>query len=309
MPAAVRLRWREGCVIKAERGSLDHSTGRSDGVVSGVRAIVAALLLLEVALGAGPAYGQEDEDDPLEPVNRAIFEFNRVFDGLLLKPAAIMYRAATPQLMRDGVDNFLKNLRAPVVFFNDLFQGEFERAEKTLGRFMLNTIMGLGGIIDIGGHVGMPPRHGEDFGQTLAIWGVGEGPYLMLPLLGPSTLRDGVGKVVDVGLDPLTVIGAAGVGIYVNPTGFGVARTGAEALDFRERNLETIDELERSSLDLYATVRTTYLQLRANEIRNGEAAPLEDIYDEDIYDESLFEEDIDDPDASQDEPAEGTEGR
>lgn len=257
-----------------------------------MRAIAVAIALSVVVVGAAPAYGQEEVDDPLEPVNRAIFEFNRVVDGLLLEPAAIMYRAATPQMFRNGVDNFLSNLRAPVVLVNDLLQGEFERAEKTLGRFMLNTIMGLGGIIDIGAHVGMPPRHAEDFGQTLAIWGVGEGAYLMLPLLGPSTVRDGFGRVVDLGFDPLTVVGAAGVGIYIDPTGFGIARTGAEALAFRERNLETIDELERSSLDLYATVRTTYLQFRANEVRNGEAAPLEDIYGEDIYDESLFEEDF-----------------
>ena len=87
-----------------------------------------------------------------------------------------MYRAATPQLVRDGVDNFLANLRTPVVLANDLLQGEFERAELTLGRFMLNTILGAGGLVDVGGRVGMPERHDEDFGQTLAVYGVGEGP-------------------------------------------------------------------------------------------------------------------------------------
>ena len=104
-----------------------------------------------------------------------MFEFNRVLDGLLLEPAAIMYRAATPRFVRDGVDNFLDNLRTPVVLANDLLQGEFGRAELTLGRFMLNTILGFGGLIDVGGWAGMPERHDEDFGQTLAIYGVGRG--------------------------------------------------------------------------------------------------------------------------------------
>jgi phospholipid-binding lipoprotein MlaA len=257
--------------------------------------------LLVLALSAGPALAAGDENDPLEPVNRAIFSFNRFLDGLLLKPFAIMYRGVTPQFFRTGVDNFLKNLRAPIVLVNDVLQGEFERAEKTLGRFMLNTIMGVGGVIDVGGHVGMPPRHSEDFGQTLAVWGAGEGPYLMLPLLGPASLRHGVGQVVDIAFDPLTAVGAADIGILISPSAFGLIRTGAEALVFREQNMEAIDEMERTSIDLYATVRTVYRQYRANEIRNGAPAPLEDIYDEDIYDEDIFDEeldeDLDDPDA------------
>jgi phospholipid-binding lipoprotein MlaA len=252
--------------------------------------------LLAAMLAAVPALAQNDDvNDPLEPLNRGIFQFNTVVDGLLLEPAAHMYRMATPQFVRTGVSNFLANLSTPVVFVNDLLQGEFDRAELTLGRFMMNTILGLGGLIDVGGKLGMPPRHYEDFGQTLAVHGTGPGPYLVLPLLGPSTGRDAAGRVVDLAFDPLTVLGAAGVGIFIDPTAFGLARTGTQTLTFREQTLDEYDELKRSSLDLYAAVRTFYLQYRANQIRNG--APVES---NDIYDENLYE----DPDAPVQAPLE-----
>ena len=241
--------------------------------------------MLVVALWAAPVPAQEDQNDPIEPVNRAVFQVNRVLDGLILEPAARMYRMATPQFVRTGVTNFLANLRTPVVFINDVLQGEPHRAELTLGRFMFNTIMGVGGLIDVGGMLGMPERHSEDFGQTLAVYGVGSGPYLMLPLLGPSNARDTVGQVVDLAFDPLTLFGAVDVGVFLVPSEVGLARTGAEALSFREQNIENIDELRRSSIDEYAAVRTLYGQFRASEIRNGAPADLEDIYDEDLYDE------------------------
>ena len=233
-----------------------------------------AAALLGLALAPAPALAADGENDPIEPVNRAVFEFNHLLDGLLLEPAAIMYRAAAPQLVRDGVNNFLTNLRTPVVLANDLLQGEFGRAELTLGRFMLNTILGAGGLIDVAGWAGMPDPHYEDFGQTLAVYGVGDGPYLMLPLLGPSNPRDAFGRVVDLLFDPL---------FFLAPTDVSYGRFGAESVTFREQNIETIDELERSSLDLYAATRTLVRQLRANEIRNGAPAPIEDIYNEDIY--------------------------
>jgi phospholipid-binding lipoprotein MlaA len=248
-----------------------------------------------LVLVAAPALAQDEHNDPLEPFNRGVFQFNRVVDGLVLEPAARIYRMVTPQFFRTGVTNFLANLRTPVVLVNDLLQGEYQRAELTLGRFMMNTILGLGGVIDVGDKLGMPERHYEDFGQTLAVYGVGSGPYLMLPLLGPSNGRDAVGRVVDLGFDPLTVLGAAGVGIYVEPTEFGLARTGAEALSFREASIEEFEELERSSIDLYAAVRTFYQQLRANQIRNGAPAEIDDIYDENLYE---------DPEALLDDPGE-----
>jgi phospholipid-binding lipoprotein MlaA len=245
-------------------------------------------------LVAAPAVAQDGQDDPLEPLNRGVFQFNRVVDGLVLEPAARIYRMVTPQFFRTGVSNFLANLSTPVVLANDLLQGEFERAELTLGRFMMNTILGVGGVIDVGDKLGMPDRHYEDFGQTLAVYGVGSGPYLMLPLLGPSSGRDAIGRAVDLAFDPLTVLGVVDVAILADPTGISLARTGAEALSLREANIEQVEELERSSIDLYAAVRTLYYQYRENQIRNGVLTEIDDIYDENLYEdpEALF----DDPD-------------
>lgn len=239
------------------------------------RGALACAVLLTVLASSGAVRAQSDVNDPLEPMNRFFFEFNQIMDGLLLEPAARIYRGVTPQLLRDAVSNFLDNLNTPVVLANDILQGEPYRAEKTLGRFMLNTIMGVGGLIDVGGMLGMPERHSEDFGQTLAVYGVGEGPYLVLPLLGPSNPRDTLGFVVDFAFDPMT---------YVAPRDIALARFGTELLAFREQNIEAFDELKRSSIDLYAATRTLARQLRATEIRNGAPAPLDDIYDEDLYD-------------------------
>jgi phospholipid-binding lipoprotein MlaA len=269
--------WQEAGLSRSAR-AVAGGTGRP--WVRWLRGAVMALGLL-----AAPALAQDEQNDPLEPLNRGIFQVNRVLDGLLLEPAARIYRMVTPQFFRTGVTNFLANLSTPVVLANDLLQGEFQRAELTLGRFMMNTILGLGGVVDVGGKLGMPARHYEDFGQTLAVHGVGPGPYLMLPLLGPSNGRDAVGRVVDLAFDPLTVLGAADVGILLEPSEVGLARTGAEALSTREANLEQVDELERSSIDLYAAVRTFYYQYRENQIRNGVPADIDDIYDEDLYED------------------------
>jgi phospholipid-binding lipoprotein MlaA len=257
-------------------------------------------LLLAVGMWTSSALAQEDQNDPIEPVNRAVYRVNWFLDGLILEPAARIYRMVTPQFVRTGVTNFLANLRTPVVFVNDVLQGEPKRAELTLGRFMFNTIMGVGGLVDIGGMLGMPERHSEDFGQTLAVYGVGSGPYLMLPLLGPSNVRDTVGQVVDLAFDPLTILGAVDIGVLIVPTEFGLARTGAEAVSFRERNIENVEELRRSSIDEYAAIRTFYRQFRANEIRNGAPADLDDIYDEDLYEDpdAVFE----DPDDAYEDP-------
>ena len=279
--------WQEAWLSRSARPVAGMSGGRSP--FRWVHGAVIALGLL-----AAPALAQDQPSDPLEPLNRGIFQVNRVLDGLLLEPAARIYRMVTPQFFRTGVSNFLANLSTPVVLANDLLQGEFERAELTLGRFMMNTILGLGGVIDVGDKLGMPERHYEDFGQTLAVYGVSSGPYLMLPLLGPANARDAAGRVVDLAFDPLTVLGAADVGILLEPSELGLARTGAEVLSIREANIEQVEELERSSIDLYAAVRTFYYQYRENQIRNGVVAEIDDIYDENLYEdpEALF----DDPD-------------
>lgn len=205
----------------------------------------------------------EDDNDPLEGLNRGIFEFNRVVDGVLIKPAAQIYRGVLPQPAQDSVRSFLRNLRSPVIFVNDVLQGDFDRAGSTLGRFVVNTTVGLAGLFDPASGIGMP-FHDEDFGQTLAVWGVGEGPYLVLPLLGPSNPRDTVGLASEFFLDP--------VNIYLNNQDLEYltyVRAGVRAIDARARSLDTLDELERTSLDYYAAIRSLYRQQRANEIRNN----------------------------------------
>ena len=215
-------------------------------------------------------------NDPLEPFNRAVFGFNRAVDRALLEPAARVYRGVVPAFGRTMVTNFLDNLRSPVILANDLLQGEQDRAGETLGRFMANTIIGLGGLFEVTGI----EFHDEDLGQTLAVWGIDEGPYLVLPLLRPSSVRDTVGFVGQTFADP--------VFRYARDADRGAVpwiRSGAETVDARSRNIETLDEIERGAFDLYATVRSLHRQRREAEIRNGRpprSAPIPDIpWDED----------------------------
>jgi phospholipid-binding lipoprotein MlaA len=207
----------------------------------------------------------EEANDPLEPMNRYFFEVNYALDELFLKPIAGWYYIALPNPAQDGVRNFLRNLSSPVIFANDLFQGETDRAGTTLIRFVVNSTIGIAGLIDVASEMGFI-YHDEDFGQTLAVAGVDEGPYLVLPLLGPSNPRDFGGRVVDIFLDPLTYIA------YNNETleALMYARAGVTAVDARARNLKTLDEIREGSLDYYATIRSLYRQKRNDAIVNGE---------------------------------------
>ena len=205
----------------------------------------------------------EQVNDPLEPMNRAVFDFNIAADEYALKPAAQAYRWAVPQYGRDRVHNILTNLNSPLIFANDLLQGEPDRAVQTFFRAMLNSTFGLAGFLDVATPAGIPP-HEEDFGQTLAVWGVGEGPYLVLPIFGPSNPRDGVGLAVEMVADPFD-LAMANIGReYIS-----YARLGLTGLDKRESLLDTLDEVQRTSLDYYASLRSLYRQHRASEILNG----------------------------------------
>jgi len=208
-----------------------------------------------------------DINDPAEPTMRAIFAFNQSLDNVILKPAASVYKDVVPDKGRLGVHNVLNNLRSPVIFFNDVVQGDFSQALQTLMRFLVNTTVGIFGFNDSAADLGMAFRN-EDFGQTLAVWNMPEGPYVMLPILGPSNPRDAVGRVVDFIIDPMN-IWAHNVGInWPAPT-----KTAVDAVDFRALHYDTIEDLEKSSLDFYATVRTLYRQRRKNEINNGNVDP------------------------------------
>lgn len=204
-------------------------------------------------------------NDPLEPMNRGIFQLNRALDTWFLRPLAIMYREFLPPPFQRGIHNFFNNLRTPVVLANDLLQGEMERAGTTVARFLINTTLGVGGLDDPATELGWVD-HDEDFGQTLAVWGVPGGPYLMLPILGPSNPRDGVGRVVDSFiLDPVSWW----VRSDTDRAWIGYTRAGLTAVDKRARIYEEFEELEKSSLDLYASIRSLYRQHRNSEINQG----------------------------------------
>ncbi len=230
-----------------------------------LRAAFLAVSLL--GLSACAATGTAEDNDPLEGFNRGVFAFNDAVDTVVLRPTAIVYREVMPDPFKDRIRDFLNNLKTPVILANDLLQGDLDRAETTFRRFFINTIAGLGGIIDVASSVGIQ-RHSEDFGQTLGTWGAGEGFYLVLPLLGPSSPRDTVGIVVDYFLDPVNYAIAAH-----GPREAGYARTGADVVDGRYRTLKLTDELRRDSVDYYAKVRSLYRQRREFEIRNGKGVP------------------------------------
>ena len=234
----------------------------------GLSALAAVLSLGACATPpADPAARAEFEadNDPIEPVNRAIFDFNLVVDGVIIKPAAQVYRGVLPQEARDGVHNALENLRSPIVFANDVLQGQTQRAAITVVRFVINSTVGILGIFDVAkeaGYVG----HSEDFGQTFAKWGIGEGPYLVLPILGPSNPRDATGLATEWFTDPFNIWMSNTDRDWVIWT-----RAGLEGVDWRSRNIETLDELQKTSIDYYAAIRSLYRQRRAAEI--GDSSP------------------------------------
>ncbi len=208
----------------------------------------------------------DEANDPAQPLNEVIFEFNLALDKVVLRPVAKAYEFLLPDLVRNGIRNFIRNLKTPVILANDLMQGEPERAGDTLGRFLTNSLWGLG-LFDVASEAGIP-YHEEDFGQTLAVWGVEEGPYLMLPFLGPSSGRDLAGFIVDAGLDPLRWWGYNSDRTIIEYNTF--IRAGAEVIDARSRNYRQLEDLEENSLDFYATVRSLYRQQRTNMILNGQ---------------------------------------
>ena len=208
-------------------------------------------------------------DDPLEPFNRAVFAVNVEVDRYVLKPVAYVYKEAVPEPVQDATGNFLQNLGSPVVFLNSVLQGDVDHAGETLLRFLINSTVGLAGTADVAGEMGFM-RRDEDFGQTLAVWGADEGPYIMLPLLGPSNARDAVGLVVDHFADPWG---------YLRYEKFNYSRFGAEFIDARARNYDLLNDLERTSVDYYAAIRSLYRQNRRDAVRNGAEVELPSLPD------------------------------
>lgn len=222
--------------------------------------LLAALNCLLAACAGNPNSGMAN--DPFESINRPIFSFDQKLDKVILRPAAKGYASAVPAPVRSSIHNFLINLDLPVTFANDVLQGEAKRATDDFARFFMNSTFGIAGLFDPATKAGVP-YHEEDFGQTLGRWGVGEGPYLVLPLLGPDPPRDAIGQGVDIFFDPTTYVR------FRSHIYYSAGRSALEVVDLRSRNLDALDNIERSSVDYYATVRSLYRQQRDNEIRNG----------------------------------------
>ena len=223
--------------------------------------LVFAVSLFMSSCASTPGTSTAD-NDPYEATNRDVFALNQRLDKAVALPVAEFYVSAVPEPARDGVHNFLTNLNSPVVFANDVLQGDVDHAGETLGRFGVNSTLGLAGLVDVASKMGIP-GHDTDFGITLGMWGIGEGPFLMLPLIGPAPPRDLVGKVVDVFLDPLTYVSFRSK-IYYD---IGLGTIGI--IDLRAQNIDTLESIERTSVDYYATTRNLYLQYRKAAVNRG----------------------------------------
>lgn len=203
----------------------------------------------------------KEANDPIEPTNRAIYDVTQAIDSAVIEPVARAYRYAVPQDVRTGIGNMMSNLGTPVRLGNDILSGKPKRAGDTMMRFVINTTAGGLGFLDLAKEAGYPP-HDADFGLTMGSWGVDEGPYLFLPIVGPSGLRDGVGRATDTALDPFTWVGQ-GTAVLT----LGWSRFGLDGLVLRERVLDPVEKTKKTALDPYATFRSLYRQYRASQVR------------------------------------------
>jgi len=248
--------------IKTRKGFVRPAAERHRTRVHKKMAVVTAGILLSGCATMSDVEGPQGVNDPFEPFNRVMFDTTQAVDKGVFRPIAIVYRNIVPEFVRDSVRNFLNNLDSPITLANDVLQGEINRAGDTLIRVGVNSTLGLGGLVDVAKRWGYA-RHSEDFGQTMAVQGVGEGPYIFLPLLGPGNPRDILGWVVDFAFDPVTYAQ------WREKQLWQAGRWGVDSVDMRARNIDTLDDLEKTSLDFYASVRNLYRQTRNNEIKNG----------------------------------------
>ncbi len=238
--------------------------------------LIAGLTIAAGACASKTANIDTDVNDPYEAMNRKIFEFNRAFDREIFKPLSSGYQFIMPDPLEDGVSNAMRNLREPWVFINDILQLKFKRALTTLTRFTLNTTVGAAGLFKVSDGMGIP-YHSEDLGQTLAVWGVKESPYFIIPFVGPSTNRDFVGFTGNFFLDPVTR-----VLVDNGEQGLSLIRTGVDALDTRVQLHDALDELYKED-DPYVVMRSIYFQTRRYEIYDGN--PPADDAEEDFFDD------------------------
>ena len=205
--------------------------------------------------------------DCFESVNRGIFAFNQGLDKVIFKPLSKGYRKL-PQPIRSGTSNVLSNLGNVVTIPNNVLQGQIKDAGINSLRLVVNTTLGIAGIFDVASYYGLEKRDKEDYGQTLGTWGVGEGCYFVLPVLGPTTVRDSIGSLANIsGGDAWYNVTVANDTQYFNESDYYVSRV-LTGVDFRAKNLESFDSLEKTSIDLYASIRSLYLQDRNRKIKN-----------------------------------------
>jgi phospholipid-binding lipoprotein MlaA len=221
--------------------------------------LCAALLLAGSLAGCATSGG--NPADPLEKANRAVFAFNDAADKVLITPVAKGYRAVLPGFLRTGIANFFSNLEDVWVSVNDVLQGKFQEGSEDFTRVIFNTTFGIGGIFDFASDVGLP-KHSEDFGQTLGVWGVTSGPYVVLPLFGPSTFRDGFGLLVDGRADLV-------YRLVDDDVPLRNVLYGTRSISNRANLLDASSVLEQAALDRYAFVRDAWLQRRRNQIYDG----------------------------------------
>ncbi len=203
-----------------------------------------------------------ETNDPLEPTNRVTYAVNNGIDTVVLRPLAVAYRYAVPETVRSHTHNFLSNLGTPVTLFNDMFEAKPRRAGDSLMRLLINTTVGVGGVFDVATGWGWPD-HDADGGITLAMWGLPNGPYLFLPVFGPSSPRDGTGQGIDYVVNPLSWIGHGTI-----TDALGYAKTGVSAVDARAAVLDDLDKITAQALDPYATIRSLYRQRRQSQIQD-----------------------------------------
>ena len=226
--------------------------------------ITLKLVLLSIVLALTGCATNGDPRDPLEPLNRGVYKFNDAVDQAVFKPVAKGYKAVLPNPVRTGVGNFFANIDDALIAVNNLLQFKFGAALSDVGRLLTNTTIGVGGLFDVASGFGLE-KHNEDFGQTLGYWGIGDGPFLMLPLLGPSNVRDTVGLAAYYYLDPVWNLSH----IPTRNT-LGAIRV----VDRRARLLDAEKILDEAALDPYTFLRDAYIQQRRNLIYDGSPPPL-----------------------------------
>jgi len=234
------------------------------GMKISAAAAFALVTVLGVSACATPSADSLAQNDPWESTNRDVFAFDMWLERNVGRPVGNAYRAVAPEPVRDGVHTAITNMQSPVVFANDVLQGDAEKAATTLGRMVVNSTIGIGGLIDVASKIGLP-YHDNDFGVTMGKAGAAEGSYVVLPVLGPKPPRDIVGAVGDSLMDPFTWARFDGRRTLL------VARQGARVIDTVERRMDQVETLERTSIDFYATVRNLYRQSRNARIRGNDA--------------------------------------